>query len=69
MNLFIETVATLATIIGYYMIAGGFVPAGFAVALLGNVCWMAWGIGNKAAGIIIVNVFMLHASLIGLGVL
>jgi hypothetical protein len=61
----IETLATIGTLAGFYLI-GRNPELGYTVAGFSNLLWIIWAMPKKAVGIIIVNVIMLAISVLSL---
>lgn len=62
----IETLATIFTVVGFFLISEKILLAGFATSLAANVLWLAWGYESKAWGIMIVNAALAVSSVNGL---
>ena len=61
-----ETLATLFTLLGFYLISDSVFLVGFSLALVGNILWGLWATGSGARGILIVNAIMAFSSLNGI---
>jgi hypothetical protein len=62
----IETLATILTIIGFFMLSENVLLVGFATSLAANVLWLAWSYESKAWGIMVVNSALAVSSVNGI---
>lgn len=61
-----ESVGVICTLAGFFMLAIGDSITGFTVSLCGQVAWLVWAKMKGAKGILIVNLVLLIASIIGI---
>jgi hypothetical protein len=63
-----EILATIGTILGYFLVTEGVLGFGFAISALAQIAWIVWALSgqSKAWGIVIVNCCLLVASINGL---
>lgn len=67
MRMYIEILATIATILGFFLVStGNFALIGFTVSAAANCLWIVWGLQVRANGIITVNACLLIAALNGI---
>lgn len=67
MKSYIEIFATIATIIGFFLVSTvNFATIGFTVSAIANVLWILWGLQVRANGIITVNACLLVAAFNGI---
>jgi hypothetical protein len=63
---YLELAATIATILGYYLVTQNFWVVGLTISLFSNIGWIIWGANGKAYGLIIVNLFLMLANILAL---
>ena len=61
-----EILATLFTVIGFYLISENILIIGFSISLASNVLWLIWSADNNARGIFLVNSLLAFSSTNGL---
>ncbi len=61
-----ETLATIGTIIGFYLISENVLLAGFAISLTSNILWIIWSVDADARGILVVNCLLAFSSVNGI---
>ena len=61
-----ETLATIFTILGFYLISDGVFLIGFSISLVANILWMVWASDSGAKGILIVNSLLAFSALNGI---
>ena len=67
MKSYVEIFATIATIIGFFLVSTGENNmVGFSISASANIAWIAWGGKAKAYGIITVNACLLVAAFNGI---
>jgi hypothetical protein len=67
MKNYVEIFATIATIIGFFLVSTvNFATIGFTVSAIANVLWILWGLQVRANGIITVNACLLVAAFNGI---
>jgi len=62
----LEILATILTIVSFYLISENILLVGFSLSLLGQLIWLIWAADKNAHGIFIVNVALAVASTNGL---
>lgn len=62
----VEVLATVTTIIGFYLLSEHLMVPGFLISLSANALWLVWGFFNKANGIMIVNACLAVSSINGI---
>lgn len=63
---FIEALATILTIAGFFMLSEGMLVAGFATSFAANILWIMWAYNGRAWGILVVNSALIVSSTNGL---
>ena len=61
-----ETLATIFTILGFYLISDGVFLVGFSISLVANILWMIWAADSAARGILIVNALLAFSAMNGI---
>lgn len=62
----IEILATIMTIVGFFLLSEKVFVVGFTVSLFSNVLWLVWGADQKAWGIVTVNACLALSSINGI---
>lgn len=62
----VEVVATILTILGFFLISERVYIVGFTLSLFSNILWLLWAYDKKAWGIIVVNACLAVSSLNGI---
>lgn len=62
----IEVLATILTIVGFFLLSEKVYIVGFTISLFSNMLWLLWGYEKKAWGIIVVNACLAVSSINGI---
>jgi hypothetical protein len=62
----VELLATIGTILGYFLVTTGILGVGFTISAISQVLWLVWAGRKEAWGIIVVNACLLLSSLNGI---
>lgn len=61
-----ETLATIFTIIGFYLVSENMLLVGFGISLTANILWIVWSVDAGARGILAVNSMLALSSVNGI---
>lgn len=61
-----ETLATILSIVSFFLISESFFLLGFSLSLSANILWLLWAADQQAKGIFVVNACLAMASTNGL---
>ena len=62
----VEILATIFTVVGFFLLSEKFLQYGFMVSIIANLLWICWSLDKSAWGILTVNSLLLLSSVNGL---
>jgi hypothetical protein len=62
----IEVLATIFTVVGYFLLSEKMLQWGFMVSIIANLLWICWSLDKSAWGIMTVNSLLLLSAVNGL---
>ena len=62
---FLKWVGTIASVIGSFVVAGGFMLPGYSLFMLGSVSWLAVARATRDNPLAVLNTFFFLANILG----